>query len=329
LLKFVEMPGIPCYDMDKTMKGDEKMKNVLKFQVPEKKRVRMIVNTDCKNEADDQFALAHHLMTPMFDIKGIIAAHFEVRKDVYGEGKTMLASYDEIMLMLDLMELKDQYKVYKGAAVPMKSESDPVDSEGARLIIEEAMKEDERPLFVAFLGTITDLASALLIEPKIEDRLTAIWIGGGEYPEGGREFNLMQDIHAANVVFSSKVNLWQIPKNVYKMFNVSLAELQYRVAPCGKVGEYLFRQMVELNDALGNAPWPHGETWCIGDQPTVGALLEDKDRANYTMRPAPRVDSDCHYIPQPQNRKIRVYDTMDVRLTLEDFYAKLALFYGD
>ena len=36
------------------------------FSVPDNKRVRMIVSTDCKNEADDQFALAHHLMTPMF-----------------------------------------------------------------------------------------------------------------------------------------------------------------------------------------------------------------------------------------------------------------------
>ena len=55
-------------------------KNVLKFAVPEKKRIRMIVDCDCKNEADDQFALAHHLMTPMFDVKGIIAAHFEMAK---------------------------------------------------------------------------------------------------------------------------------------------------------------------------------------------------------------------------------------------------------
>ena len=34
------------------------------YQVPENKKIRVIVHTDCKNEADDQFALAHHLMTP-------------------------------------------------------------------------------------------------------------------------------------------------------------------------------------------------------------------------------------------------------------------------
>ena len=28
------------------------------YQVPENKKIRVIVHTDCKNEADDQFALA-------------------------------------------------------------------------------------------------------------------------------------------------------------------------------------------------------------------------------------------------------------------------------
>ena len=304
------------------------MKDALKFTVPAQKRVRMIVNTDCKNEADDQFALAHHLMTPMFDIKGIIAAHFETNKR-FGEGKTMQASYDEIMLMLDLMELTGKYPVLPGAKGPMPDEKTPVESEGARLIIEEALKDDERPLFVAFQGTITDLASAILMEPRIVGRLTAIWIGGGAYPKGEQEFNLMQDINAANVVFSSGIDLWQVPKNVYKMLNLSLAELQHRVAPCGRVGAYLFKQMVELNDLLADRPWPHGETWSIGDQPTIGVLLEDKNNDHYTMMHAPRVDAQCRYILRDDSPMIRVYHTTDVWLTLEDFYAKLALFYGD
>lgn len=304
------------------------MKDALRFKVPEQKRVRMIVDTDCKNEADDQFALAHHLMTPMFDVRGIIAAHFEGGRAEY-RGRSMRASYDEIERMLGLMELGGEYPVLKGCAHALPDENTPVDSEGARFIIQEAMREDARPLYVALQGAITDLASALLMEPAIRDRLTAIWIGGGAYPDGGQEFNMCQDIHAANVVFASGVKLWQVPRNVYKLMNVSLAELQHRVAPCGEVGAYLFKQMVELNDQLAENPWPHGETWCIGDQPTVGVLLEDYQRKNYTMRKAPLVLPDGRYAPRENAHEIRVYDTLDVRLTLEDFYAKLALFFGN
>ena len=307
------------------------MKKILKFAVPEKKRIRMIVDTDCKNEADDQFALAHHLMTPMFDVKGIIAAHFEMANmRTGGPETTMMASYDEVNLMLDLMELKGEYPVLKGCVRALSDENTPVDSEGARFIIEEAKKDDPRPLFIGVQGSITNVASAILMAPEIAEKLHVIWIGGGDYPEGGWEFNLKQDLHAANVVFSSKCELWQVPKSTYKLLNISLSELQYRVAPCGKVGEYLFRQMVELNDKMGNNEWPHGETWCIGDQPTVGLLLEDKQRTdNYTMKPAPRVAPDCTYVENPGAREIRVYHNTDVRLTLEDFYAKLALHYGE
>lgn len=232
----------------------------LLFTVPPRKRVRMIVNTDCKNEADDQFALAHHLMTPMFEVRGIIAAHFESRSDAFGKHKTMQASYEEIQLVLRLMGLSDQYPVYKGADRPMEDEQTPVISEGAKSIVEEAMREDDRPLYVAFLGTVTDLASALLLEPRIASRMTAIWIGGGAWPQGGEEFNLMQDVHAANVCFGSQVPLWQIPKDVYKLMNITLAELQMRVAPHGEIGAYLFKQMVELNDEMGENEWPHGES---------------------------------------------------------------------
>ncbi len=304
------------------------MNNRLLFQVPPRKRVRLIINTDCKNEADDQFALAHHLMTPKFDVKGIISAHFESKQELFGRKKTMQASYDEIQLVLQLMGLEGQYPVCKGAPEALPDESTPVNSEGAQLIIQEALKEDDRPLFVVFLGTITDLASALLIEPQIASRMTAVWIGGGTWPEGGEEFNLMQDVHAANVVFCSQVPLWQVPKDVYKQVNVTLAELQVRVAPCGALGAYLFKQMVELNDALGDSlQWPHGESWCIGDQPTVSVLLEDGERENYTMKPAPRVGADYRYVSAPQNRQIRVYHTIDARMTLEDFYAKMQLFF--
>ena len=59
------------------------------------------------------------------------------------------------------------------------------------------------------------------MEPRIAKRLTVIWIGGGLYPDGGEEFNLGNDINAANVVFGSNMEVWQVPKNVYEMIPVT------------------------------------------------------------------------------------------------------------
>ena len=298
----------------------------MEVHVPEQKRVRMLVAWYCEHVPADPLGLVHQLLVPMFDVRGIIAAHFESKAAEYGEGQTVHASMEEIQRVITLLDMPVACPVVLGADRAMAAEDAPVPSAGAQLIIEEAMKADERPLYVALLGTATDLASALLMCPEIAGRLTAIWIGGGDYPEGGWEFNLAQDVHAANVLLSSRTALWQVPRSTYKQMNVTLSELCWRVAPQGALGAYLFRQMAELNDRLADDPgFPHGESWCLGDQPTVGLLLEDRGRRNYDMRPAPRVAMDCRYLPGQSGRAIRVYHTLDVRMTLEDFYAKLAL----
>ena len=38
---------------------------------------------------------------------------------------------------------------------------------------------------------------------------------------------------------------------------------------------------------------------------------------------------DLTYAPNPEGRLIRVYDSIDVRMTLEDLFAKLSLAYGN
>ena len=71
-----------------------------KFNVPKEKQVRVIVDTDAKNEADDQYAIVHALLTPKFNIKGIVASHFGTRRT----RTSMEESYEECVKLLDLME---------------------------------------------------------------------------------------------------------------------------------------------------------------------------------------------------------------------------------
>ncbi len=298
------------------------------FHVPEQKKVRYIIHTDCKNEADDQYTVLHALMTEKLNICGIIAGHFDrgnYRR--FPEHRTADASYEEIEKILTLAGIHGCYPVFLGANVPLPDERTPVDSPGARAIIREAMRDDPRPLFIGMQGALTDLASALLLEPGIADRMTCIWIGGGDYPDGGKEFNLYQDIRAARVVFNSSMPLWQVPLSVYKQFAVSLAELEWKVKPCGEIGNYLFEQLVALNSAFASRPvWPHGEVWGLGDEGCVCALLEETERTDgYEMRNAPFIGDDMSYCPNNGNRLIRVYKKMDVRLCLEDLFSKLQL----
>ncbi|WP_235941783.1 nucleoside hydrolase [Paenibacillus puerhi] len=304
------------------------------YEVPETKKIRLIINTDAKNEADDQFAIVHALLTPRFKIKGIIGAQFEETEQRFMKrmiGTTMQESCNEVEKLLSLMDLQGQVPVYRGAAKALNDERTPERSEGAEAIIREALADDAAPLYVVFLGPLTDLAAAYLLEPAIAGRLTAIWIGGGHWPKGGWEYNLMNDIHAANVVFSSGIDLWQVPHTVYTTIRVSLAELAHRVKPCGELGSYLFQQLVDFNDWAGrafpDAPWPKGESWSLGDSPAISLLLDDHEYG-YELKPAPQITEDMYYVHNQSDRMIRVYHHVDARYTLEDMFAKLALYSG-
>jgi inosine-uridine nucleoside N-ribohydrolase len=289
------------------------------IRFPKEKQARVIVNTDAKNEADDQFAIVHALLTPSFDLHGVIPAHFGTRKTT----TSMEASRAEVDKLLELMEWQGRVVVKNGAPKAIPDEQTPVPSPGAELIIQEALRDDPRPLHVAFYGPLTDMASALLMEPEIENRnVRVVWIGGGQWPVGGPEYNLSNDINAANVVFRSKLEVWQIPSSVYRLMPVSYAELKEKVYPHGSLGRYLVEQLVEWNIENVNG---HIEHRSLGDSPAVGVIMYP-DCGRWNWRPAPEFDQQMHYLHTGANRPIRVYESVDARFVHEDFFAKLAQF---
>ena len=291
------------------------------FTVPRVKQVRVITDTDFFNEADDPFAVAQALLSPKFDNIALVAAHC-------GRGaEQMEESYRGLQDMVAAMALDEQATILHGAPHALPNQTTPVVSKGAECIVREAMKDDDRPLFVLLLGPLTDLASALLMEPRIAGRVTAIWIGGGAYPAGGPEFNLGNDIAAVNVVFGSTMAVWQVPKNVYEMMPVSLAELDCKVRPQGTLGRWLFDQLDAYNqsDSAAASTFRTGETWVLGDNPAPGLLLYEH-RFAFDWVPAPYITADQTYAAVGRNRPIRVYRNIDSRLILDDLYAKLALY---
>lgn len=291
---------------------------MIKFNIPDEKKKRVILNTDAKNEVDDQYAIIHALLTESFELHGIIPAHFGDKRTAY----SMEESYNEVMLLLNMMEMSNSVRVEKGAANAMPDEKTPVDSAGARLIIEEAMKEDERCLYIAFLGPLTDMASALLAEPGIADKnIKIIWIGGRDWPDGGWEYNLSNDIAAANVIMKSGMELWQIPRNVYRMMPVTFAELYQRVYPYGEVGKYLVENLIKFNNEEIDRP---EEYRALGDSPAVGVILYE-DCGKWSLETAPEISENMNYIHTGKNGPIRVYKTIDSRFILEDLYSKLSM----
>ena len=291
--------------------------------MPSSARRRVIVDTDAKNEADDQFAVVHALLSPMLDVRALIAAHFGDHRSA----QSMADSRDELDLLLQLTGLTGRVTVANGSAKPIPDETTPQDSAGARLIIEESKlaAPDDR-LFVAFLGPLTDMASAILLDPAIVDRdIVVIWIGGVGYggveTYPGVEFNLGNDIAAANVVFDSGITVWQVPSTVYSQVSVGYAELEERIGGTSGLADYLIRQMVEWNATYHPEPI---ESRSLGDSPAISLMLYPRG-GQFRIVPAPRFGQEGHYLPG-SGHPIRVVEAVDVRFLIEDMFAKIRRF---
>ncbi|HEY0237365.1 MAG TPA: nucleoside hydrolase [Friedmanniella sp.] len=283
---------------------------------------RVIIDTDAKNEADDQYAIVHALLSPTLDVRGVVPAHFGTERS----STSMLDSRAEVDLLLQLLG-RDDVPVANGAERAIPDESTAAPSPGADLIVAESLLASPGdPLFVTFLGPLTDMATAILLDPEIVHRdVVVVWIGGmghdvdWSYP--GIEFNLRNDIAAANVVFGSGITVWQVPATVYTMVSVGYAELEERIGGTSKLADYLIAQLVEFNDAHHGEPI---ESRSLGDSPAISLVLNPRGGVSRTV-PAPRFGSDGGYLPG-SGHPVKVFDSVDIRYLLEDMFAKLRKF---
>ena len=143
-------------------------------------KVDAVLDTDAYNEIDDQFAIAYMLRSDeKINVKEIYAAPF------YNENCTspedgMVKSYGEIEHILKLMGREDMIaKTFEGSRGYMPDEKTPVDSPAARDLVARAMaRPDGDPLYVVAIGAITDVASAILLNPHVCENAVVVWLGG-------------------------------------------------------------------------------------------------------------------------------------------------------
>lgn len=302
------------------------------------KRMRVIMDNDFSGDPDGLFALAHLLLSPSVETRGIIGSHIGVKDFIDPSGKQAENAVEKAREVLQALNLQDSIPVLTGSNTAMENDSTPVKSEAVDFIIKEALRTDTKlPLFIVCGAGLTEVASALLTNPGIAGKFTLIWIGGPEYPglayppqkAGKIEYNLNIDISAAVTVFNkSTVALWQLPRDTYRQAIVSVSQLLQYVKPAGKVGIYLCQELFRLMKKLGNV----GETYILGDSPLVllTALQTyfepDAASSSYQRKNAPNISKLGQYEENPAGRIIRVYTRIDVPLMFNDFFAKLALY---
>ncbi len=273
----------------------QRLKNL---EVP-KGKIDVVLDTDTFNEIDDQYAVSYLIRSDeKLNTVALYAAPF------YGNGKSenpkdgMEKSYDELIKVLGL--LGAEKPVFKGSENYLPDENTPVVSDAATDLAARAMNySPEKPLYVVAIGAITNVASALLINPKIAENIVVVWLGGhAHHCTTGGEFNMCQDIAAARVIIKSKVPYVQLPcGGVVSSFTISKPEIESWLIGKGELATYLGTITIEEAEIYAKI-----KTWTrvIWDVTAVAWLLNDDNKFMQSrIIPAPLPSYENLYTQNP------------------------------
>jgi purine nucleosidase len=198
--------------------------------------------------------------------------------DLVGPDEGMERSYDEILRVLAKIAQPTDSRVSRGSPGYLTAADEPIDSEGARLVIECALGGPP-PLYVLALGCVTNIASALLLEPAIASRIVVVWTSGNPTSvrrSNAASLNLVQDPHASRLLFDSGVPLVYLPGfHIGAQLRVSLPEIDESVRHRGAIGDYLHHlythNPIHAQRAIDDLT---GRTWVMWDLICVAWVLE-------------------------------------------------------
>lgn len=302
------------------------MDRILKMLERPKGMIDVVIDTDTYNEIDDQFALAYLIKSnDKLNLKAVNAAPFYFPD---GNNKStsakdgMIKSYKEIFKILKLIGV-DKYKdcVYRGSENFLENEKTPIISDAANNLV--ALSKDyssDKPLYVVAIGAITNIASAILLDETIIQRIVVVWLGGSAlHWIDNKEFNLRQDIAAARVVFSSGAPLVQLPcQGVVDRFSISGVEIEYWLRDKNDLCNYL------IDIANKEAEEFEGKYWTrvIWDVTAVAWLIDEKFLLDKITH-APLPEYDYYYSFDEKRHFYRYVYHINRDILVEDLFEKL------
>ena len=271
--------------------------------------IRMVLDTDNFNEVDDQFALAYTVLSKeKIKLEAVYAAPFNNRRAT-GPGDGMEKSYQEILKILKMLKVPSTNFAFRGSPDYLRDIKKPHRSDAALDLVKRAMQSSPGdPLYVVPIGCITNIASAILIEPKIIENIVLVWLGGNAlYWPHQREFNLRQDVLAARVVYDSGVPFVTLPcRPVVSHLHTTIPELTHYLKEKTEISDYLLNIVIDYSrgrEAYSKVIWAvSAVAWLVNPQwiPTNlvhSPIMTDQvtfsvDQSRHLMRVATSLNRD-------------------------------------
>ena len=302
-------------------------------------RPRIVIDTDAANEIDDPFALAWALLSPeRLQVEAVYAVPYsfahrrgdrlEALPCFDPPGIGMLRSVDAINTVFAHLGLPSSGRVFRGATDYLATPQTPQHSDAVDHLIATAMATpaDAEPLYVVAIGCATNVASALLLEPQIAERIVVVWTSGypSHAPQPNHSFNLEQDLHATRVLLGSGVPHVYLPGfHVGAQLRLSLPEMERWVRGRGAIGDHLFDLYTH------NPLWPllgitsfEAHSWVIWDLINIAWLLDPAWVPSGLVR-TPELGDDKCWISRPESHLMREAYAVQRDAIFRDFFETL------
>jgi inosine-uridine nucleoside N-ribohydrolase len=233
----------------------------------------VVLSTDCGVDIDDQWALTHILLSPELRLKTIITTH---AASIRFSSATSAAKASEVLARVDPAR-RDSIPVIAGSDAPLQDAGTPRSSGAVDALL--ALSRDFSALHrlvVLSIGAGTDVASAILRDPSIADRIAIVAMGFNGWPAGGEEFNIKNDPVAWRVILDSHVPLVVGSGSVAKRsLRLTSAQAARVMRSHGATGEYLYQlfdEWLTANSRLAAQMVSPG-AWAVWDEVVVGYVL--------------------------------------------------------
>ena len=202
-------------------------------------RIPVVLSTDVGNEIDDQWAITYLLLQPRFEVLGVMSAHAPTI--------TAPAGHTSYRILVDVVEnrlgMSSHPPLIEGGSLPMENAKSPRPSPAVTFLIETSRRfSKNNRLTVLMIGAGTDVASAILADPTIVERVRVIQMGFTD-EQDGNEFNVANDVHAVQAILDSKVPLVIGPGKVCRAsLSLTFDQAREMLAKRGAIGAWLWEE---------------------------------------------------------------------------------------
>jgi inosine-uridine nucleoside N-ribohydrolase len=252
-------------------------------------RRAVVLSTDIGASIDDQWALVHLVLSPQIDLQGVVTSHSPNLKPPAAETAANVARD-----VLAHVPLATKPPVFAGSSDPLLDRKHSRDNAGVEFLRDQARSHPPRErLVVLLIGPATDVASALLLEPALAERIEVVAMAFDGWPDGGDPWNVKHDLAAWQVLIESRVPIVVGDVAVTtRSLILTRQQSQARFANKGEAGAYLEKLLIDRLDrdpatakALSGSP----DAWPIWDE-VASAHLLGLTKTETHPRPALRDD---------------------------------------